>query len=373
MLCLGLVAAACSGPTSSGSFHGPSLAITITPEGGADTNPRTPITVKVTGGTLNTVTITSPSGHPISGKFDAGRTSWSSTDVLGYGKTYQVSASASGGNNKSLTKQASIQTVTPKSQIYPSVIPNPSSTDIGVGQPLRVQFDHDVPNRQLAQSMLTVTSTPAQVGAWYWVDNRTVDYRPQNFWQAGSKVRLQVADYGADFGGGVYGAEDRDITYSVHDSWVAYADGNTDQMVIKHNGVQVMSMPISMGKDATPTHTGTHVISHKDATYTMNSCSYGLCSGPQSYVAVEHYAERMSNDGEFVHENPNSVSSQGNSNVSHGCINLNEQNAIWFFNHFNPGDVVIVTNSGGPQLPLDDLWGDWSIPWEKWSKGNANK
>ena len=81
--------------------------------------------------------------------------------------------------------------------------------------------------------------------------------------------------------------------------------------------------------------------------------------------------ERISNDGEFVHENPNSVGAQGHTNVSHGCINLSEANATWFFNHMGIGDVVEVTNSGGPQLPVWDLYGDWGVPWSTWSAGNA--
>lgn len=34
--------------------------------------------------------------------------------------------------------------------------------------------------------------------------------------------------------------------------------------------------------------------------------------------------------------------------------NLNDER-LWFFEHFDKGDVVIVTNSGGTKLPLDDL------------------
>jgi hypothetical protein len=79
----------------------------------------------------------------------------------------------------------------------------------------------------------------------------------------------------------------------------------------------------------------------------------------------------MSNTGEFVHENPDTVGQQGHSNVSHGCINLSEANAEWFFNHFGVGDVVEVANSGGPPLGISDLYGDWEVPWATWSKGNA--
>ena len=134
------------------------------------------------------------------------------------------------------------------------------------------------------------------------------------------------------------------------------------------------SMPISLGKDATPTHLGPHVISFKDPNYTMDSCTYGVCQGqPGYYRSVEKWSTRISNDGEFVHENPNSVGAQGSSNVSHGCINLNSANAQWFFQNLGLGDVVEVTNSGGPQLPVWDLYGDWSQNWAQWKAGSAIK
>jgi hypothetical protein len=105
----------------------------------------------------------------------------------------------------------------------------------------------------------------------------------------------------------------------------------------------------------------------------MNSCSLvpPICGGPNAYNETEYWDERISNSGEFVHENPDTVGQQGNSNVSHGCINLNAADAQWFFNHFGIGDVVEVANSGGPQLPLYDRYGDWAVPWGTWSAGNA--
>jgi len=200
-----------------------------------------------------------------------------------------------------------------------------------------------------------------------------VHYRPKDYWKAGTTIKVHAGVYGVDLGGGTYGETDRDLNLKVHDSWVAKADGNTAHMLIYQNGTMVKDMPISMGKDATPTHLGAHVISDRQRDYTMDSCTYGVCSGPQAYRSVEHFAERMSNDGEFVHENPNSVGAQGSSNVSHGCINLNAANAEWFFNHFNLGDVVEVTNSGGPQLPVWDTYGDWAVTWSAWQAGSALK
>jgi lipoprotein-anchoring transpeptidase ErfK/SrfK len=175
-----------------------------------------------------------------------------------------------------------------------------------------------------------------------------------------------------DLGGGVYGETDQALNFTVHDSWIAKADGNTEQMQVFHNGQMVKSMPISMGKDATPTHVGPHVISDKQQKFTMDSCTYGVCPGqPGYYRSDEFFTERISNDGEFVHENPASVAQQGSSNVSHGCINLDQANAPWFFQNFGLGDVVEVTNSGGPPLPVWDTYGDWEPSWADWQAGSA--
>jgi lipoprotein-anchoring transpeptidase ErfK/SrfK len=36
------------------------------------------------------------------------------------------------------------------------------------------------------------------------------------------------------------------------------------------------------------------------------------------------------------------VDSQGNANVSHGCINLSPDNAAWYYNIVHVGDPVTV-------------------------------
>jgi lipoprotein-anchoring transpeptidase ErfK/SrfK len=144
-------------------------------------------------------------------------------------------------------------------------------------------------------------------------------------------------------------------------------------MTIFRNGTALKTIPISMGKLGTPTHRGIHIVSAKKPDYIMDSCTYGVCEGnPGYYRSLERWSVRISNDGEFVHENPNSVAAQGNRNVSHGCINLNAENAKWFYQHFGAGDVVDVINSNGPQLPVWDLYGDWSLSWRQWKDGDSS-
>ncbi|MET0235848.1 MAG: Ig-like domain-containing protein [Kibdelosporangium sp.] len=342
---------------------------------GTDTvSPTTPVTVKASGGTIDTVTVTnSVKGTTVKGSLSDDKKTWTSSEPLAYAASYDVVADAVAPDGRKAEQKSTVKTVAPKATAFPSFIPAPSVTEVGVGQPIVIKFDKDVTDKAATEKALTVTATPQQPGGWYWLSKREVHYRPQNYWQAGTTIKVHAGIYGVDLGGGVFGQTDRDLSLKVHDAWVAKADGNTAQMQIFQNGNLVRTMPISMGKDATPTHLGAHVISDKQRDYTMDSCTYGVCSGPQAYKSLEHFAERISNDGEFVHENPNSVGAQGNSNVSHGCVNLNAANAQWFFDHFGLGDVVEVTNSGGPQLPVWDTYGDWAVSWADWQSGSAVK
>jgi lipoprotein-anchoring transpeptidase ErfK/SrfK len=349
--------------------------LAITPASGGSIDPTTPIVVKAANGTLATVTVTNTAkGTHVTGDLSADRTTWTSNVPMGYGSTYSITAVGQNSAGRRTTQQSTISTINPAKIAYANVVPAPevvAGTGIGVGQPVVFQFTKPVTNKQAAQAALSVTTTPSQPGAWYWISSTQVDYRAQTYWRAGTTITATAKVYGLNLGNDVYGAEDHTVTYHVHDALVAKADGNTHQMGIYDNGNLVKSMNISMGRPELPTHSGVHVIQSKAQSVQMNSCTYGVCSGPNAYNETEYWAERISNSGEFVHENPATVGAQGSSNVSHGCINLNQDDAIWFYNHFGIGDVVEVTNSGGPPLPVYDMYGDWAVPWSTWSAGNA--
>ncbi|HEX3790936.1 MAG TPA: Ig-like domain-containing protein [Pseudonocardiaceae bacterium] len=352
------------------------VVLAITPASTDTIDVTTPIVVNATQGTIKSVTVANAStGAKVSGTTSSDGTTWTSNEPLAYGASYQVDAVGQDSSGKTAQQSSTIKTLTPAGQANPNMVPAPgavTSTGIGVGQPIVFQFVKKVADKALVQSHLTVTSSAGDKGAWYWVSSSEVHYRPENYWTPNQTITVSAKVYGLDFGNGIYGSEDRTVTYKVHDALVAKADGNSVQMKIYDNGSLINTMPISMGKGSTPTHVGVHVISDRQQTVQMNSCTYGVCPpSPLAYNETEYYAERISNDGEFVHENPDTVGSQGHSNVSHGCINLSEANAQWFFGKFGIGDVVEVTNSGGPPLALTDTYGDWGVPWSTWSKGNA--
>ena len=70
-------------------------AITLLPAAGAKTvDPAKPVVVKVAHGTLSSVTMTNPAGKTVKGALSADRSSWTSTEELGYAKTYRIVARA---------------------------------------------------------------------------------------------------------------------------------------------------------------------------------------------------------------------------------------------------------------------------------------
>ncbi|WP_336793538.1 L,D-transpeptidase [Gordonia malaquae] len=368
-------AAACS---SGGSTPDPAPAakITLADSTAKPINPTTPISVRASRGDLTTVTVTNRKGKTVKGTSSEGGEEWHTTEDLGYGTTYTVKADAVNPDGKHTRQTFTVKTIDPDDTAYANVVPAPevvSEDGIGVGQPMVFQFTKPIKNRAEVEKHLVVTTTPSQPGAWYWTDDQSVHYRAKDYWKPGTKIHIEANVYGVDLGDGVYGAEDNAVDYKVHDSWVAKADGNTEQLTVFHNGELVRTMPMSLGEPTTPSHRGVHVVSERSASTVMDSCSYGVCQGDPGYYRETVFDNlRISNDGEFVHAAPWSVGQQGSANVSHGCVNLSPADAKWMYDTFRLGDVVEISNSGGDELPVWDTYGDWAVPWKVWKAGNAS-
>jgi lipoprotein-anchoring transpeptidase ErfK/SrfK len=235
-----------------------------------------------------------------------------------------------------------------------------------------VLFDESIPDRAAAEKAITVTTTPSVQGAFYWLSNREVRWRPKEFWAPGTAVSVTVKTFGVDLGEGLYGQEDLTSNFTIGDSVIATADDYTKTLTVRRNGEIVKTMPISMGKNATPTNNGVFIIGDRHQRLIMDSATYGVPSNsPQGYRIEVDWATQMSYSGIYVHSAPWSVGSQGSSNVSHGCLNVSPANAQWFFNNTKRGDIVEVRNTVGSVLGGTEGLGDWNIPWSQWKAGNA--
>jgi lipoprotein-anchoring transpeptidase ErfK/SrfK len=335
----------------------------------AEVSPLEPVKVTAAGGRLTTVTLSNAEGRAVRGQLSPDGQTWSSTEPLGYAKTYTVTATGTAADGRTATTRSTFSTVKPRTKTYASMNPVQGQA-VGVGQPIAIYFDEPIKNKKLAEQSISVQATPAVNGAFYWFSDREVHWRPERYWRAGTKVVTDIKIYGKDLGGGIYGQEDRHIVFTIGDAVVAKADGESHTMSVEVNGAVVRTVPVSLGKQAKPSANGVHVVTEKLDKKIMDSSSYGVpVDSPDGYRTEVEWAVRISNSGEFAHAAPWSVRDQGHRNVSHGCVNMSPENAKWFFDLVKKGDVVVISNSGGPPLKSYDGFGDWQVPWPEWSAG----
>lgn len=359
----------------------PAATVAVQPAKGATgISPTTPITVKAAKGTLESVSVTNPAGRQVKGALSADKTAWTSAEELGYSKTYTVSAVATNAEGTKTTSTSSFSTVKPANFTLPYL--SPGSGTVGVGAPIRVHFDEPIPDKAAAERTLVVTTTPAVQGSWYWSTSQDAAWRPPKYWTPGTKVTVTAKVYGVHMGGGLYGQADKSTSFTIGRSKIAIVDDRTHKMQVFFDGKKARAdIPVSMGRGGCinvkgrqicfTTQSGPHIVAEKYKVKHMTSASYGLPEdNPLGYSEDLPWASRISQDGEFVHENAATVGVQGVRNVSHGCINVNPANAKWFYDNFGPGDIVDVRNTGVP-LKKTDGSGDWMIPWSEWQAGSA--
>jgi lipoprotein-anchoring transpeptidase ErfK/SrfK len=377
--------AGCSGDDAgSGSGESTSNAapaqVTLAPEDGAvDVSPVVPLEITVADGELADVTVVDGAGATVAGEVtdapdDSATDVWTPEAPLAYGTTYTMTATATNADDEEAEASSTFTTVTPAILSTPDVGPLDGTT-VGVGMPIRVYFDQPVADKAAVESHLFVTSSTPTDGVWSWLNDSEVHFRPSQYWPENIEVTLDAKLYGVDFGEGVWGEKDRSITFSIGDRHVSVVDAGTHVMDVFDGDRLVQSFPMSAGSSENPTRNGPHVVTESHRDITMDSSTFGLAvDAPGGYRTDVEYAVRISNNGEFVHAAPWSEASQGVENVSHGCINLSTDRAAWFFGFAQPGDVVEVKNSIGPQLSSDDgeIY-DWAVPWDEWQAGSALK
>ncbi|MDQ2790897.1 MAG: Ig-like domain-containing protein [Actinomycetota bacterium] len=345
-----------------------SAQIVTQPSAGADdVNPTAPVRVSVSHGVLDAVSLTNPEGKEVAGHFSSDKLSWTTTEPLGYAKTYTWSGTATGVDHIRRAVTGAFQTVVPERMISGRFNVADNAT-YGIAMPIALTFSSRVIDRVAVQKALSVhTSVPIE-GAWAWLDDTTVHWRPKSYFAPGTRVSVTAKLYGLAMGGGAFGREDITSTFTIGRSYVLRGDTRTHRLLVYVNGIQVADYPASYGLDSDPgraTHNGTHVVMSKYPVFYMSNPRY-------HYKNIEaRWAVRMSDNGEFIHSAPWSVYEQGRTNVSHGCINLSPANAKTVFNEVLPGDPVEVIGSSRHLGSSDGDYYDWTVPWDTWKAMSA--
>ncbi|MGW7490579.1 L,D-transpeptidase [Streptomyces sp. NPDC054786] len=333
--------------------------------------------VKVTGGKLTDVKLTAAdSGTAVAGAISADGTSWKPGAQLERGTKYKIVANAKDAKGRSATENASFTTVSSANSFIGSYTPDDGKT-VGVGMPVSFNFDKVITNKKDVQSHIKVTSSSGQQVVGHWFGTQRLDFRPQDYWKAGSKVTMKIDLDGVKGGAGITGVQSKTVSFTIGRSQVSTVDMNTQTMTVKRDGKTYKRIPISGGSPDHPTYNGQMVISEKFEQTRMDGSTVGF-GGEYDIKDVPH-AMRLSSSGTFIHGNYWGASSVfGNSGTSHGCVGLRDSKGgggdtpgKWFFNESLVGDVVVVKNSHDKTVPPDNGLNGWNLSWSDWQAGSA--
>ncbi|WP_406674029.1 Ig-like domain-containing protein [Nonomuraea sp. N2-4H] len=326
--------------------------------------------VRAQGGTLSQVLVYQD-GEPVPGRLDASRTTWRTSWTLKPATEYTVTATATREGAPATVAMGRIRTRAVSSTFHVArTTPLPGET-VGVGMPIILEFDTPVRDRAAVEEALEVRAAAPVEGAWRWLDDTRVVYRPRRFWTPRQQVTVTAHLAGVRAGDGLYGGTDTTFAFTVGRKQTSTIDTRTHQMVVYRDGKVAQRMAISAGMATTVEYTttsGWHLTMDKG--HPVRMISPGREKGDPGYydLMIDH-AVRISDSGEYVHAKDN-VWAQGRVNVSHGCVNARPDQAAWFYETSLRGDPVLITGTDRP-LEWHNGWGYWQLPWEKWRQGSA--
>jgi lipoprotein-anchoring transpeptidase ErfK/SrfK len=377
MVCLCLLAAACTGaasthqPTSAAFSDPPAVTPDPTPpgsvarvsiapgDGSANVEPGAGIRVGVAGGTIVRVKVRTE-GDPVTGDMDAGGTAWRSRWALDVDTAYTVSATAVDASGKTVTATSSFRTLAPAETFRTTIFEGYQKT-YGVGMPIILTFDRDIQYKRAVERSLQVSSTHRVVGAWYWDGDRTLYFRPRNYWPANTNVGFIGHLNGVEGAPGVYGVHTLRQSFLVGRSLIAVASTVSHHVLIYKDRRLFGDWPISSGKPGDDTPKGTYVTIEKTNPEEMKGPGYDI---------MVPWSVRFTWSGDFLHDAFWSVGQQGFANVSHGCVNLSPEHAKIYYEMSVPGDPVTITGS-----PRGGTWGNgwtiWFLSWRDYLRGSA--
>ncbi|MCX4818963.1 Ig-like domain-containing protein [Streptomyces sp. NBC_01142] len=338
--------------------------------------------VTVSDGTLTEVVMTTADGASVKGTLAADGKSWKPDAQLERSTTYKIAATAKDSAGMEAHENSSFTTVSPDNSFIGNFTPEDGST-VGVGMPVSINFNKAITDKKAVQSKISVTSSSGQEVVGHWFNGQRLDFRPDQYWQEGSTVTLKLDLDGVEGAEGVFGVQQKTVTFKIGRNQVSTVDAAAKTMTVTQDGKTVKTIPISAGAPDTPTYNGQMVISEKFKETRMNGATVGFTDddgkGEYDIKDVPH-AMRLSTSGTFIHGNYWGADSIfGSANTSHGCVGLNDakgandpnQPGAWFFNSSIVGDVVVVKNSKDTTVKPDNGLNGWNLSWAEWKAGSA--
>ncbi|MFI6339160.1 Ig-like domain-containing protein [Streptomyces sp. NPDC050535] len=331
--------------------------------------------VRVSGGKLTDVRMTvSGTGAAVAGAISADGTSWKPAEQLERGTKYQISAEAKDASGRTAAANSIFTTVTSGNSFIGTYTPD-NGTTVGVGMPVSFNFDKVISDKKAVRSHITVSSSSGQRVEGHWFGAQRLDFRPEEYWKAGSKVTMKIDLDGVEGANGVYGVQKKTVTFTIGRSQVSTVDVNTQTMTVMRDGTVLKKVPISAGSPEHTTYNGQMVISEKFVQTRMNGSTVGY-GGEYDIPDVPH-AMRLTSSGTFIHGNywyNKGNPPFGREGTSHGCVGLADAqganadtSAKWFYDNSLIGDVVTVKNSPDKTVAPDNGLNGWNMSWSAWT------
>ena len=249
--------------------------------------------------------------------------------------------------------------------------------------PVSINFDKAITNKKAVQAGITVTSSSGQEVVGHWFDYAAPRLPPRGLLAGQLHRHAEAGLDGVEGADGVYGVQQKTVTFKVGRNQVSTVDAKTKTMTVTQDGKTVKTIPISAGSPDNPTYNGKMVISEKFKETRMNGATVGFTDddgkGEYDIKDVPH-AMRLSNSGTFIHGNYwGAKSIFGCANTSHGCVGLNDAKGADDPNKPAPGstttpligDVVVVKNSPDKTIQPDNGLNGWNMSWADWKAGSA--
>ncbi|GGY04710.1 L,D-transpeptidase [Streptomyces tanashiensis] len=357
--------------------------ITISPKNGAqNASINNDAKVTVTEGKLTAVTMTSAEGAEVKGEIAADGLSWKPSGPLKRATVYKIAVTAADAAGLEAHENSSFTTVSQANSFIGNFTPEDGST-VGVGMPVSINFNKAITDKKAVQGGITVSSSSGQEVVGHWFNSTRLDFRPDAYWTEGSTVTLKLDLDGVEGADGVFGVQQKTVTFKIGRNQVSTVDVATKTMTVKQDGKTIKTIPISAGSPENTTYNGQMVISEKFKETRMNGATVGFTDddgkGEYDIKDVPH-AMRLSTSGTFIHGNYwGARSIFGSVNTSHGCVGLADvkgagdpnQTAAWLFDNSIIGDVVIVKNSNDKTIKPDNGLNGWNMSWSEWKAGSA--
>ncbi|MDQ0684405.1 lipoprotein-anchoring transpeptidase ErfK/SrfK [Streptomyces achromogenes] len=367
------------GRNGSGSVRTSTAKIVISAQDGSTGASINTTGVKVSAGRLAEVRMTvAGSGQAVEGVLSADGGSWKPKEQLERGTKYRISATAKDSSGRTAAANSIFTTVSSADSFIGTYTPD-NGTTVGVGMPVSFTFDKAIGDRKAVQSHITVTSSSGQQVVGHWFGAQRLDFRPEEYWKAGSKVTMKIDLDGVEGANGLHGVQKKTVTFTVGRSQVSTVDVNTQTMTVVRDGRTLKAVPISSGDAEHTTYNGRMVISEKFTQTRMNSRTVNL--GSEYDIPDVPHAMRLTASGTFLHGNywyRKGNPPFGRTGTSHGCVGLadvqgaqGDTPAKWFYDQSLIGDVVVVKNSPDKTVAPDNGLNGWNLSWAEWTAGSA--